>query len=129
MGNILIAGVMTAQATGLFSQGFVWAVLFGVLLVAVVAYAICRWSLSRERQKMEAELQKMRAEHRTELEETKQGVLSGVSRDLLTPITLIISPLQQLASEPLADDVPCSTHLDIVVLTCAMPKACLICGI
>ena len=97
MGNILIAGVMTAQATGLFSQGFVWAVLFGVLLVAVVAYAICRWSLSRERQKMEAELQKMRAEHRTELEETKQGVLSGVSRDLLTPITLIISPLQQLA--------------------------------
>ena len=105
MGNILIAGVMTAQATGLFSQGFVWAVLFGVLLVAVVAYAIFRWSLSRERQKMEAELQKMRAEHRTELEETKQGVLSGVSRDLLTPITLIISPLQQLASEPLADDV------------------------
>ena len=105
MGNILIAGVMTAQATGLFSQGFVWAVLFGVLLVAVVAYAICRWSLSRERQKMEVELQKMRAEHRTELEETKQGVLSGVSRDLLTPITLIISPLQQLASEPLADDV------------------------
>ena len=105
MGNILIAEAMAAQATGLFSQGVVWAVLFGVLLVAVVAYAICRWSLSRERQKMEAELQKMRAEHRTELEETKQGVLSGVSRDLLTPITLIISPLQQLASEPLADDV------------------------
>ncbi len=105
MGNILIAGVMTAQATGLFSQGFVWAVLFGLLLVAVVAYAICRWVVSRERKRLEAELQKMRAEHRTELEETKQGVLSGVSRDLLTPITLIISPLQQLASEPLADDV------------------------
>ena len=105
MGNILIAGVMTAQATGLFSQGFVWAVLFGLLLVAVVAYAICRWVVSRERKRLEEELQKMRAEHRTELEETKQGVLSGVSRDLLTPITLIISPLQQLASEPLADDV------------------------
>lgn len=105
MGNILIAGVMTAQATGLFSQGFVWAVLFGLLLVAVVAYAICRWVVSRERKRLEEEMQKMRAEHRTELEETKQGVLSGVSRDLLTPITLIISPLQQLASEPLADDV------------------------
>ena len=105
MGNILIAGGMTAQATGLFSQGFVWAVLFGLLLVAVVAYAICRWVVSRERKRLEEELQKMRAEHRTELEETKQGVLSGVSRDLLTPITLIISPLQQLASEPLADDV------------------------
>ena len=105
MGNILIAEAMAAQATGLFSQGFVWAVLFGVLLVAVVAYAICHWVLSRDRQKMEGEMQKMRLEHRTELEETKQGVLSGVSRDLLTPITLIISPLQQLAAEPLADDV------------------------
>ena len=105
MGNILIAEAMAAQATGLFSQGFVWAVLFGVLLVAVVAYAICHWVLSRDRQKMEEEIQKMRLEHRTELEETKQGVLSGVSRDLLTPITLIISPLQQLAAEPLADDV------------------------
>ena len=105
MGNILIAEAMPAQATGLFSQGFVWAVLFGVLLIAVVAYAICRWILSRERKRMDAELQKMRLEHRSELEETKQGVLSGVSRDLLTPITLIISPLQQLASEPLADDV------------------------
>ena len=105
MGNILIAEAVPAQATGLFSQGVVWAVLFGVLLVIVVAYAICHWVLSRERKRMESELQKMRLEHRTELEETKQGVLSGVSRDLLTPITLIISPLQQLASEPLADDV------------------------
>ena len=105
MGNILIAEAMAAQATGLFSQGVVWAVLFGVLLVAVVAYAIGHWVLTRERKKYEAELQKMRSEHRTELEETKQGVLSGVSRDLLTPITLIITPLQQLASEPLADDV------------------------
>ena len=105
MGNILIAIAMTAQASGLFSQGVVWAVLFGVLLVAVVAYAIGRWVLTRERNRMEEEVQKMRSEHRTELEETKQGVLSGVSRDLLTPITLIITPLQELAAEPLSDDV------------------------
>lgn len=111
MGNILIAEAMAAQATGLFSQGFVWAVLFGVLLVAVVAYAICFWVLSRERKRLEAEMQKMRVAHRTELEETKQGVLSGVSRDLLTPITLIISPLQQLAAEPLADEVRVSVQM------------------
>jgi len=67
--------------------------------------------LTHERKKYEAELQKMRSEHRTELEETKQGVLSGVSRDLLTPITLIITPLQQLASEPLADDVRVSVQM------------------
>ena len=111
MGNILIAEAMAAQATGLFSQGVVWAVLFGVLLMAVVAYAIGHWVLTRERKKYEAELQKMRSEHRTELEETKQGVLSGVSRDLLTPITLIITPLQQLASEPLSDDVRVSVQM------------------
>lgn len=105
MGNILIALVMVAQASGLFSEGVVWAVLFGVLLMAVVAYAIGRWVLTRERKNMEKEVQKMRAEHRTEMEDTKQGVLSGVSRDLLTPITLIITPLQELAAEPLSDDV------------------------
>ena len=42
----------------------------------------------------------MRSEQRKELEELKQQVLSGVSQELLTPITLIISPLQQMAAEP-----------------------------
>ena len=111
MGNILVAEAVTADGAGLFSQGVIWAVLFGVLLVAVVAYAICRMVLTRERNKMQAEIQKMRLEHRNELEETKQGVLSGVSRDLLTPITLIISPLQQLAAEPLTDELRVSIQM------------------
>lgn len=111
MGNILVAEAVTADGAGLFSQGVIWAVLFGVLLVAVVAYAICRMVLTRERNKMQAEIQKMRLEHRNELEETKQGVLSGVSRDLLTPIALIISPLQQLAAEPLTDELRVSIQM------------------
>lgn len=111
MGNILVAEAVTADGAGLFSQGVIWAVLFGVLLVAVVAYAIYRMVLTRERNKMQAEIQKMRLEHRNELEETKQGVLSGVSRDLLTPITLIISPLQQLAAEPLTDELRVSIQM------------------
>ena len=105
MGNILIAEAMAAQASGIFSQGVLWAALFGVLLIIVVAYAIGRWMLSREQKEMEAEIQKIRLEHRKDLEETKQGVLSGVSRDLLTPITLIITPLQELAADPLSDNV------------------------
>ena len=111
MGNILVAEAVTADGAGLFSQGVIWAVWFGVLLVAVVAYASCRMVLTRERNKMQAEIQKMRLEHRNELEETKQGVLSGVSRDLLTPITLIISPLQQLAAEPLTDELRVSIQM------------------
>ncbi|MBO7581281.1 MAG: response regulator [Bacteroidaceae bacterium] len=111
MGNILIAEAVATDGTGLFSQGAIWAVLFGVLLIAVVAYAICRMVLIRERKRMEEEIRKMRLEHRTALEETKQGVLNGVSRDLITPITLIISPLQQLAAEPLRDDVRVSIQM------------------
>lgn len=111
MGNILVAEAVTADGAGFFSQGVVWAVLFGILLMAVVAYAICRMVLTRERNKMQAEIQKMRIEHRAALEDTKQGVLSGVSRDLLTPITLIISPLQQLAAEPLTDEVRVSIQM------------------
>ena len=111
MGNILVAEAVTADGAGLFSQGVIWAVLFGILLLAVVAYAICRMVLTRERNKMQAEMQKMRNEHRTALEETKQAVLSGVSRDLLTPITLIITPLQQLAAEPITDELRVSIQM------------------
>ena len=111
MGNILVAEAVTADGAGLFSQGVIWAVLFGILLLAVVAYAICRMVLTRERNKMQAEIQKMRNEHRTALEETKQAVLNGVSRDLLTPITLIITPLQQLAAEPITDELRVSIQM------------------
>jgi DNA-binding response OmpR family regulator len=111
MGNILVAEAVTADGAGLFSQGVIWAVLFGILLLAVVAYAICRMVLTRERNKMQAEMQKMRNEHRTALEETKQAVLNGVSRDLLTPITLIITPLQQLAAEPITDELRVSIQM------------------
>ena len=111
MGNILIAEAIATDDAGFFSQGIIWAVLFGVLLIAVVAYAICRMVLTRERKRMEEEIQKMRVEHRTALEETKQGVLNGVSRDLLTPITLIITPLQQLAAGALTDDVRVSIQM------------------
>ena len=105
MGNILIAEAVTTDGDGIFTQGSMWAVLFAVLLVAIGVYALCRWILTREHKKQEAERLRMRSEHRKELEELKQQVLSGVSQELLTPITLIISPLQQMAAEPLTDDV------------------------
>ena len=105
MGNILIAEAVTTDGDGIFTQGSMWAVLFAVLLVAIGVYALCGWILTREHKKQEAERLRMRSEHRKELEELKQQVLSGVSQELLTPITLIISPLQQMAAEPLTDDV------------------------
>lgn len=105
MGNILIAEAVTTDGDGIFTQGSMWAILFAVLLVAIGVYALCRWILTREHKKQEAERLRMRSEHRKELEELKQQVLSGVSQELLTPITLIISPLQQMAAEPLTDDV------------------------
>lgn len=105
MGNILIAEAVTTDGDGIFTQGSMWAILFAVLLVAIGVYALCRWILTREHKKQEAERLRMRSEHRKDLEELKQQVLSGVSQELLTPITLIISPLQQMAAEPLTDDV------------------------
>ena len=79
MGNILIAEAVTTDGDGIFTQGSMWAVLFAVLLVAIGVYALCRWILTREHKKQEAERLLMRSEHRKELEELKQQVLSGVS--------------------------------------------------
>lgn len=77
-----------------------------VLFVALVAFYVLYHFMSvRARRQMEAERLRLEREHRKALEEMKRLVLSGVSQELLTPITLIISPLQQMAAESLTDDM------------------------
>jgi len=105
MGKKLMTDAILAYAVEFFSETSIWAILFVVLLLAVGEYALCRYLINREREKRDQDLIRLEREHRYELEENGQRVLSSVSQRLLTPITLIISPLQQMASEPLNDDV------------------------
>ena len=82
-----------------------WAILLVVVLILVAFYVFYRMMLSHERTKIEALKAQWTQEKEKDMDTMKQRILSNVSQELLTPVTLIIGPLQQLASEPLADDV------------------------
>ena len=103
--NLLVADAAPSAGGDFFSHNSVWAALFALLLLLIIGYVLHRIVLSRARKKMDEERLSMQREHEREKESLRQQVLSGVSQELLTPITLIISPLQQMAGEALSDDV------------------------
>ncbi|MBR0046604.1 MAG: response regulator [Bacteroidaceae bacterium] len=92
-------------SNGTLFQVSVWAVLFATLLVLVCAYVLCRLVARRERSKHSVEMARVEHEHRQTLEVVKQQTLARVSQDLRAPIMLLIGSLQQMAEEPLGDDV------------------------
>lgn len=82
-----------------------WAVLFVLLLLLIGVYACFRLVVLRERRLWEEQRRSLKEKHEDELDTLKLRLLTGVGQELLTPITMVIGPLQQLASEPLAADV------------------------
>lgn len=83
----------------------IWAILFVVLLIIVCFYIVYRIMTTNERKKIEELKAQLQRENEKEMDLMKQRVLNNVSQELLTPVTLVISPLQQLVSEPIADDL------------------------
>ena len=82
-----------------------WAALFCVLLIIFSMYFVCRLIVRREHKKLEERLRKQERKQEEELKEQKLQTLTRVSRELQTPIAMIIAPLQQMANEPFSDDV------------------------
>lgn len=82
-----------------------WAALFCVLLIIFGMYFVCRLIIRREHKKLEERLRKQERKQEEELKEQKLQTLTRVSRELQTPIAMIIAPLQQMANEPFSDDV------------------------
>ena len=83
----------------------IWAVLFGVLLLAVIIYIIYNLTIRNGEKKMAEQIAQMERDHKRELDEQKQRILTSLSQDLRAPISFIIGPLQQMAEENLSDDV------------------------
>ena len=55
------------------------------------------------RTKMEEQKARLERQHSNDIEDLKRTVLSSVSQELLTPMTLIVGPLQQMVAEPLPE--------------------------
>ena len=87
------------------SQVSIWAMLFVLLLISVCFYIIYRIMSAHERKALEEQKAQMMRTNDREKETVRQRVLTDVSHELLTPVTLIVSPLQQMASEQLPDEL------------------------
>ncbi len=55
------------------------------------------------RTKMEEQKARLERQHSNDIDDLKRTVLSTVSQELLTPMTLIVGPLQQLVAEPMPE--------------------------
>ena len=56
------------------------------------------------RTKMDEQKARLKKQHSNDIEDLKRTVLSTVSQELLTPMTLIVGPLQQMVTEPMPED-------------------------
>ncbi|BCS86028.1 hybrid sensor histidine kinase/response regulator [Prevotella herbatica] len=74
----------------------IWAILFYVVLVAVLLYYAKIIFLRRQKEKFMIEQVKRDAEQSKHLDEMKLNFFTNVSHELRTPITLIISPLNNM---------------------------------
>lgn len=89
----------------------VLAMLGVVLLVVASAYIVYYIMRNHERRKLDDLKSRLQKEHTDKLDDMKQTLLAGVSQELLTPITLIIGPLQQMVSEPMSEDLRMRVHM------------------
>lgn len=103
--DVIEPSVMAGVGSENSSQVSIWAVLFVVLLIIVSFYILYRIMNAHERKTVNELKAQLARENEKEMDVMKQRILSNVSQELLTPITLIISPLQQMTTEPLSDDV------------------------
>lgn len=86
-------------------QSSLWTVLFVVLLVLVCFYIFYRVMSAHERKALEEQKAQLLRTNDKDKDAVRLRVLSDVSHELLTPVTLIIGPLQQMASEPLPEEL------------------------
>lgn len=82
-----------------------WMKVIYVLLILAVIYFIIHLMHLRQQKRLEEEKLRIEQGQQVQLSEMKLRFFTNISHDLRTPLTLIISPLQSLLKESLADDV------------------------
>lgn len=81
-----------------------WAYSLYFLITGIVIYGFARNRLDRMRQKQEIELKRQEAEQLRILDEVKSRFFSNITHEFRTPLSLIISPTEQLLNEPKHDE-------------------------
>ena len=76
-----------------------WAYLIYIILILGAAYMIYRYRTNRRRYLEKMNMMRVEAKHRQEMNDMKLQFFTNVSHDLRTPLTLIITPLEDLLSK------------------------------
>ena len=74
----------------------IWAKLFYALTLGVIYFFILKINKTRNRLKQQLEVQKIKVEQEEKLHQHKQRFFMNISHDLRTPLSLIISPLENI---------------------------------
>jgi signal transduction histidine kinase/ligand-binding sensor domain-containing protein/DNA-binding response OmpR family regulator len=84
-----------------------------ILVIAVLAYALIRFIINREKIKNELIFERIKAKNLHELDMLKLRLFTNISHEIRTPLTLILGPLEKLISKNVPDvEVP--SHLSLV---------------
>jgi len=81
------------------------AVIFLVIMVAGLFILGMRLKLNRERMKNQLKLERIRAEHLSELDQMKSRFFANISHEFRTPLTLILGPMEQWLSGDIRSDL------------------------
>lgn len=73
-----------------------WAYLIYIVLALGTMYILYRYRTNRRRYLEKVKLMRMEAKHRQEMNDMKLQFFTHVSHDLRTPLTLIITPLEEM---------------------------------
>ena len=76
-----------------------WAYLGYLLMIVLILAAIRRYEKNKERLEFNLEKEKSKAEEWREINQAKNTFFANISHEFRTPLTLIISPLQQMLKE------------------------------
>ena len=77
----------------------VWAILIYLLMAAAAAYTAYRLIYNRQQYRLRTQKMKMEAEQEERLNEVKIDFFTNVSHEFRTPLTMILTPLDQLLKE------------------------------
>jgi ligand-binding sensor domain-containing protein/signal transduction histidine kinase/DNA-binding response OmpR family regulator len=81
------------------------AIVFLIIMIAGLFILGMRLKLNRERMRNQLKLERIRAEHLTQLDNMKSRFFANISHEFRTPLTLILGPMEQWLSGDFRSDL------------------------